>query len=276
MTIAATGLALAALLAADGGVGPPAAPSLVSRPVKAAERTYELRPAKDGTGDLVYEATAFTARVARDGAARFVDKHIGLAKGWSLIPFIPLPMPSGRPSLQGVVLDFLGKRRGAPPRPPDGNEPPPDPPMPVPNVSRYRPDPREACRYPQACYFQPVPTVGVTGSFDLTDELLRFNGEDPYRREKALFLAATREQRAGMAARAVAADVRRASAELGATLAAIACDERRSVAERRAVIEALRGELDGDTPAAREAQAAIARFLSTRFDGADGGVRCDR
>src|SRR5689334_2111047 len=103
MSVLATGLALAVLWAGDAGVPGPPAPPLVSRPAKAPEqRTYELRPTKDGTGDLIYEAPAFTARVARDGAARFVDKHVGFAKGWSLIPFIPLPMPTGRPSLQGV------------------------------------------------------------------------------------------------------------------------------------------------------------------------------
>jgi hypothetical protein len=274
---------VAAFAAFDAGAPAPrpSAPSLLLSPSRDGgassdrDRGYDLRPAKDGTGDLVYEGTAFTARIARDGTARFIDKGAQLSKGWRLIPFIPLPLPGGTPSLQGVVTDLLARRHPQARAKPNG-EPPPDPPLPVPNMSRYRPDPREVCQPGTPCFFEGNErprTVPVTGTFDLTDELMRLDGQDPYRRDKALFLAETRDLRAGMAARALATDVRRAMGELVARLSAIACDERRSVAERRAVIQALRGELDGNTPAAREAVATISRFLATRFD-ADGGARC--
>src|SRR5262249_569466 len=123
----------------------------------------------------------------------------------------------------------------------------------VPPMSQYRPDPSEACQYPRSCYFQPVIVVGPAGGVDLTDQTMRFSGQDPDRHEKARFLAATRDTRDRMGARAAAEDIRVAKADISARMLAIACDQRRSERERRAVLEALRRELDGTTPAAREA-----------------------
>src|SRR5436190_17568018 len=125
----------------------------------------------------------------------------------------------------------------------------------VPPMSEYRPDPREACQYPRSCYFEPGIVVGPAGAVDMTDEIMRFSAEDPYRRDKALFLTATRDTRERMAARAAAEDIRVAKADLSARMLAIACDPRRTARERRAVLEALRLELDGTTPAAHEAAA---------------------
>jgi hypothetical protein len=282
------------LAAADGGVArplavPPAAelwgasprpaPALMDRPlvgpITPPERSYELRPAKDGTSDLVYQAPGFTARIARDGTARF-DQAGHLPHGWALFPFFPYPMPAGTPSVQSTVRDLIGKRRGGRSRrgapPPDD---PRDPPLPIPLTSRYRPDPREACTASSGCLLELKPLLmSVTGSFDLTDEVLLMDGQDPYRREKALFLTATRELRAGMAARALATNLRRAQVELEVQLRTVACDARRSPAERRAVLEALRAELDGDTPQARDAAAQVTRFLASHF-AADGGAPCE-
>ncbi|HTA19291.1 MAG TPA: hypothetical protein VK989_08360, partial [Polyangia bacterium] len=167
------------------------------------------------------------------------------------------------------------RRRGGTDDPPDDPRPTPVPL--VPRMSPYRPDPSEACYYPMDCYFQAaVVLVGVGGTFDLTDELYRLSGKDPYRHEKARFLAATRELRGGLSARAVAGDVRRASAALMERLRSIACDDSRSVAERRAFVEALRREMDGDTDDARAAVETIARFIATHFDAQrfDAGVPC--
>jgi hypothetical protein len=102
---------------------------------------------------------------------------------------------------------------------------------------------------------------------------MRMAHQDPYRYEKARFLEATSKLRGGLAARALADNVRRAKAELPAKLEAIACDPSRSVRERRATIEALRDEIAGDAPEALEAAAAITRFLDERFDG-DRAARC--
>jgi len=240
------------------------------------DRPYELHRAKDGTGELVYDGPGFTARISRDGSVRFDDKRLTLLRSWSLLPFAPLPMPRGRPTLQSTFEDLMARRdsrgpgRGEPPA-----DPRPEPPPLIPRMSPYRPDPSEVCQYPRDCYFQAwIVVVGVGGTFDLTDELIRLSGQDPYRHDKARFLAATRELRGGLSARAVAADVRRASAALTERLRSIACDERRSVAERRAFILALRKEIDGDTDDARAAVQTITRFLTERFDTADGGARC--
>jgi hypothetical protein len=170
-------------------------------------------------------------------------------------------------------VDFLSRKRKAPKRPGPSPRDAPDPPLPVHNPSRYRPDPREACAYGDPCFWYGDPLLtSAPGQFDATDEIMRFNGKDPYRYDKALFLAGTREVRIGMAVRAAAADVRRAAAELDGKLIEIGCDETRSRAERRAILSALAAELDGDTPAARAAVEKIRRFVTEHLDAPDAGA----
>jgi hypothetical protein len=259
---------------ADAGVaGAPAPFSLIAQRKGAppAERSYELRRAKDGSGDLVYEAPGFTARIAPDGAARFIDKHFSLLGPFSrLAPSAPA---RGDTSLQGILIDVLGRK--APHRPqPREADPQPGPVPLVPVMSPYRPDPREVCTYPRPCFFEAgVVLVGATGAMDLTDELMRLHGPDPHRFEKARFLEATSKLRGGLSARALADNIRRAKRDLPAELEAIACDPTRSVRERRATVEALRDEIAADTPAARDAAASIGRFLEARFEG-ERAVRC--
>jgi hypothetical protein len=279
-TIVAFGLSVwLAVLGVDAGVAPPRpqAPPLlptIKGGVRAApDRAYELRKANDGSGDLIYEAPSFTARVARDGTTTFQDHPYRL---FSLFPYNPIAVPNGRPSLQSAVRDLLSRRgrHSPPPAPPPNADPSAVPPMIIPPMSQYRPDPREACQYPRSCYFEPGIVVGPAGGGDLTDEIMRFHGEDPYRREKALFLASTRDLRQKMGARAAAEDIRAAKSDLAARMLAIACDERRSPRERRAVLEALRAELDGATPDAREAAASVTRFIASFFEGGDAASRC--
>lgn len=261
------------LAAADGGAPAAGPPSLLaplpSEPSAAADRPFELKRAKNG--DLVYEGPDFTARIAPDGTASFSEKGVSVEKGLSLFPWAPMP-PRGGPTLQSTISDLLHHRK---PRSsaPDASPRPGYQPL-IPQMSPYRPDPSEACKYPRACYFDAgIVVVGVGGHFDLTDELMRLGGQDPYRQEKAKFLAVTAELRGGLAARALAANLRRATAELPGTLERIACDGNRSVRARRATIIALRDELNGETQAARDAAVTISRFLETRFDG-DRAVRC--
>jgi hypothetical protein len=261
------------LAAADGGAPAAGPPSLLaplpSEPSVAADRPFELKRAKNG--DLVYEGPDFTARIAPDGTASFSEKGVSVEKGLSLFPWAPMP-PRGGPTLQSTISDLLHHRK---PRSsaPDASPRPGYQPL-IPQMSPYRPDPSEACKYPRACYFDAgIVVVGVGGHFDLTDELMRLGGQDPYRQEKAKFLAVTAELRGGLAARALAANLRRATAELPGTLERIACDGNRSVRSRRATIIALRDELNGETQAARDAAVTISRFLEARFDG-DRAVRC--
>jgi hypothetical protein len=278
-----TGVALLALVlcaAADGGV-PSSLPSLLApigpatKKNVAADRPYELRREKNG--ELVYEAAGFTARIARDGTPRFVDKHFTLITPWSFLPFAPLPTPRGRASLQSSFEDLLARRNPRRDAPEDPRSDVPAAPLPLkPTMSPYRPDPAEACQYPRSCWFDAgIVIVGLGGTLDVTDALTRLSGKDPYRHEKARFLVATSELRAGLSARFMADTIRREAAALPARLEAIACDGRLTVRERRALIEALRQEMDGDTPAARSAVAVITRFLETLDAGeADGGARC--
>ncbi|HEV3030355.1 MAG TPA: hypothetical protein VG319_01875 [Polyangia bacterium] len=280
-------LALVLAAAADGGASSSAAPAPSMPPslllpvappsrTAPADRSYELHRAKDGTGELIYEGPGFTARIARDGTTRFRDKRLTLLRPWSFLPFAPLPLPAGRATLQSTFGDLLARRAPRRGSPADADPPAQSLPL-LPRMSPDRPDPQEACTYPRACYFEAqVVLIGIGGTFDLTDELLRLGGEDPYRRDKAHFLAATRDLRSRLAGRALAEGLRSAAAALPERLESIACDARRTVRERRAIIEALRQEIDGDTAAARDAAATIARFVETRFDGADGGVSCPR
>jgi len=239
---------------------------------------YQLRRDKGGTGDLIYDATAFTARVARDGSVTFRDKHLAV----SLALLGRGAVPSGVPSLESILRGHGTKRAAPPPVSAQGQSAGQAADqwalygsrLPIPTVTPYRPDPREACQYPQPCFFDAsLLPLSIGGSFDLTEELMRLGGQDPYRYAKAHFLAATRELRIRMAVRAHADDVRRSATGLPGELEAIACDGRRTIGERRAIIEALSAELDSSTSEGRAAQAQIARFRA-RFAEPDGGSPC--
>jgi len=261
--------------AGEPGLASPAPRSLLAphgaKPMVVPAPDYELQRAANG--DLIYDAPGFTARVARDGSVSFHDKHITL----SFVPLLLQPRSGARAPISSVPsLEAIIRGHGQPPPPPpdlvDDSSVAYGSRLPVPSVTPYRPDPREACRYPDPCFFGAAGVwVSVNGTLDLTDEVMRLAGQDPYRFAKARFLAGTREMRARLAARAHAEDLRRSIADLPGRLTAIVCDEQRSVVERRAILEALRAELDGETAEAPKANAAIVRFLAV-LDGADGGV----
>jgi hypothetical protein len=287
-------VALPVLLAADAGGGAvPAAPATVpaapasngadtSSPNLLApvppppQRTVEterveLKDAKDGTGDLVYEASGFTARIAPDGSVRFTEKR---ATGLSALPWLPMGAQMGVPSLQSS-LKMLLKGKAPPPRTPteiDQGLAPPETKQLIPDVSRYRPDAREGCRACPNFGEVAVPFQGL-GRFDLTDELTRFSGKDPNRQQKAMFLASTRDRRIEMAVRTHAANIRRARAELPAQLQAIACNDRLTYKERRAILVALGKEMDPATPEGAASAKAINTFVD-RYDSGD--VACAR
>jgi hypothetical protein len=239
-------------------------------PSEPSPQEYQLKRAKDGSGDLIYDATTFDARIARDGSVSFRDRRV---TGLKLLPFLPGAAPTGVPTLEGVIRALGKNQRKA------RGEAPPDPTAdetryPSTTVSRFRPDTREICRYPNPCFFNaPVLSLGAQGNFDVTDQLMRLAGQDPYRYQKARFLTATREMRVRMAGRAHAEDVARSGVELRGRLESIACDERLGASERRAIVEALRAELDVATPEGRAQRDQIRRFLDG-LDRADGGVPC--
>jgi hypothetical protein len=254
----------------DAGVAPTDSPS---RGPLQPSTDYDLQPVKDGTGDLAYDGTGFTARVARDGAVTFRDKHLTVSL--ALLPHLGRgAVPSGVPSLESILRGHGTKRAAPPPVSAEEQAALYGSRLPIPTVTPYRPDPREVCQYPQPCFFNAtLLPLSVKGGFDLTDELMRLGGQDAYRYAKAQFLAGTREMRIRMAARAHADDVRNSVTGLSDQLDAIACDGRRIVNERRAIIEALGAELDSSKPEGRAAQAEITRFLA-RFGQPNGASPC--
>jgi hypothetical protein len=288
MSLASFVAALPMLLAADAGAPadtppaangdtPPAAadaPALIPAPrQRFAERAERiaLRDANDGSGDLLYQGNGFSARIAPDGSVTFSDKRISDA---TLVPWVPMRARMGVPSLESSLRMLLGGRKPAPPPPSELDEglAPPETKQLIPEVSRYRPDPREGCRTCSGFNELAVPVQGMA-RFDLTDELTRFSDQDPNRYQKAVFLAATHERRIQMAVRTHAANIRRASAELPARLQAIACDDRLSHRERRAILVQLGREMDPTRPEGAGAAKAITGFVD-RFDA--GQVVCAR
>ena len=253
------------------------APSLLAplpTPPAAAAEAYELRRAQDGSGDLLYRAPGFDARIYRDGSVHFTDRHVA----FRFLPWLPYRTNARTPTIQSLLRGAL--ERSAPasrqatgaggPNGPNGAAGAMrayDPvPVYVPAISPFRPDPNEGCRYPKPCFFDaPVLLLSVAGNFDVTDELMRFGGQDPYRYEKARFMKGTGELRSRLAARAHADDLRDASDQLPRHLEEIAANPELSPAERRATIEALGLEMDPATAEGRKARAVIDAFLRARF-----------
>jgi len=264
------------ILTADVGAdaprpAPPPAQMLIPQPApRFADRVepINLKDAKDGSGDLVYETTGFSARIARDGSVSFEDKRV---PGLSVTPWLPSRAPLAVPSLQGSLVNLLKGK--APPKaaPVNDSLPPPMTTQLIPDVTRYRPDAREDCEMCQEPYTPAIFTAFGRG--DVSDELDRFSGKDPNRYQKAVFLAATHDRRIEMAVQAHARDVRRAKAELPARLQYIACDDRLSYRERRAILVALGREMDTKTPEGATAAAGIAGFVKL-YDA--GSVVCGK
>src|SRR4029077_1322746 len=105
---------------ADAGAAPqqddrPSPALLAPRPRQASAegmRRIDLKDAKDGSGDLVYEETTFTARIAPDGSVSFKDRRVSNP---SLLPFLPMRTQFGVPSLQSSLKGLLkGKHPPAP------------------------------------------------------------------------------------------------------------------------------------------------------------------
>jgi hypothetical protein len=241
---------LLATLAVDAGT-PRWLPS--TRPIDLSERTYNLRRAGEG---YVYDDVRFEARIARDGVVTFKDK-----RGYVSVPTLPYlgkgPPPQG-PTLEGVIRDYLrNRRRHGPPSPPPELEPPPP-------LSRKL-EPSEVCPPRSPCHVLPVPSsVEVRGGFDLTDEIMRAHGQDPYAYEKARFLSATFEFRIRMAIEARKADLKSSLAILPERLDELLGDERYSARERRRILYELWYETDATAEGERAARAiedAIRRLL---------------
>ena len=230
-------LALATLLftaigsTPDGGL-PPWAPLLKRGDVENAA-AYELRRWDEG---YVWENEKFEAHVARDGVVSFKDKHgSATVSAFSVSIFgIGKARPQGK--------DATSNSKDVPPvlRPS----------WQLPSQSPYdRSVPWDKICPPDVpCHLPPAPMmVDVSGSFDLTDEILGALGQSPYRVEKARFLSATFEFRIKLAMEARKHDILRALDRLPERLDALWSDGRYSARERRRILSELWLEMDRTT-----------------------------
>jgi hypothetical protein len=230
---------------------------------------YTLKPAKDGSGDLVAEALAFTARIAPDGVVHFEDhpRKLSLRPPW-----LPVPTPAGTPTIEALVREKLkvSPTQLAAPRDSERSRPLDSI---LPQVSPYRPG--LECVYPMPCFLGlgPVP-LNTTGKFNLTDELERQRGHDPQSHEKARFLAETRELRIQLAVRANAERILAQRERLPDILRAVACDDTRSPADRKAILEAMLNEMNSEMSEGGAASDQIRAFLSRWPEGRDAGGPC--
>ena len=242
---------LATLCAADvvdGGV-PVWVPTLKPAQVEHAA-TYALR--KWGKS-YVWENAKFEANVGRDGVVTFKDKRIWLGSSRSAWKG-KLRGGDSVPAARGAPLDPALSRRGPwlpPPAPP--NEP-----------TRKIP-PEEICPPGSTCYRLPNTTMfEVSGGFDLTDEIMRGLGHDPYALEKAHFLSATFEFRIKLAIEEQKLAMERALDQLPARLDELWSDGRYSARERRRILYELWSELDS-TPDGERAARLIDDFIRKRL-----------
>jgi hypothetical protein len=222
---------------------------------------YGLRREGDG---YVYESAQFEAHVARDGVVSFKDKH-GSLNLWPLpSSFKSAPLPKG-PTLESTLRDYFGKRRKPTPPP----APPPGPPP-------HRIDWNDLCPPGSDCDVRGKPMmISVQGNFDLTDEIMRAYGQDPYAREKARFLSSTFELRIRMAIAARKTDMKSALEHLPERLDELWGDQRYTARERRRVLYELWYETDR-TPEGERAARTIDAFIRRRLpcgspDGYTGG-----
>jgi hypothetical protein len=244
--------------APDAGAAPP--PVLLGPPpgltlVSPEKPGYALHRTADG--GYRYDEEAWRADVAPDGTVHFTDHTLNL-KSLRIGPVKPVDDGHpNRPSLQGLLYEWS---HGHPP--PDQWERSRAP------LSPYHADPRYACLPHDPCYFAPMDgsegMVSAGGIADVTDMYMRWMRQDPYRRAKARFLAATQDLRAKMATRRLAAVLRASLAELPARLGALWDDPARAPVEKRHLLWLLWNETSDDGGGAA-ARARIERFIRERL-----------
>ena len=130
-----------------GAVPAPPRPSLLLSPLPgpaAPGETYTLNRATDGSGDLLYRASGFEARIHRDGSVTFADRHFSLM----LFPWLPQQTRPHGPTVETMLRGaFAGRASGTGP---GGAAPRPVEPAPllIPTTTPYRPAANDGCLYP--------------------------------------------------------------------------------------------------------------------------------
>lgn len=236
----------------DAGVNPDAMSpgwALRLRPAGTLVGSYGLRLSGQG---YVYDDPKFEARVAADGTVTFKDKH-------------------GSVGLSPLDWAKKGRAQPSPARDRDIKESPRRAPwLPPPEATQgptREPEPTEICPRGSSCY-TPIPMgqnmVAVTGSFDLTDEIQRALGHEPYAREKARFLSATFEFRMRMASEARQEEMKNALDFMPQHLETLWADTRYSARERRRILYQLWADTDS-TPEGNRAAKMIELFVHRRL-----------
>ena len=240
----------------DAGI-PRWAPQL--RPAHILEGSYGLR--RWGQGYL-YQDQKFEARVAPDGTVSFKDRQVNTS------PFVPFSW-IGKTRAQQRQQQVLPERTG---RDPEAYR---HTPWIAPHEPRQtaRDVPQEELCPPGLSCSTPLAqtTAEVSGSFDLTDEMMRGLGKDPYAPDKARFLSATFEFRMKLAIAQRTSQMRKALDDLPQALDDLWADGRYSPRERRRILYELWYEMDR-TPEGDRAAKMIEAFIRRRLpcDGADG------
>jgi hypothetical protein len=263
-------LSLFGLAPATAGAGPDApdggpprtGPFVFTPPARRNEGTYPLRPTPEGGYE--YDDLRFRARIAPDGHVAFTDVRARL----------------DRPSILGFPLDFTLKSRSGP------NDARPslaetmmkalrgDPHKPLPFTPHSRPrDAEKFWAIPPTPSLPMGPTfISISGTFDLTDELMRATGQGWYRYEKAKFLSATFEFRVKLAAERQRKWLRDAIAELPERLEALWRIAEYPPLEKRRILCLLWSELDVADPDHRQAAEVIVGWIRRRLPaGTPGG-----
>ncbi len=247
----------------DAGAGqtqnPDAGPAGRTRldPAAMVQGGYGLRLSGRG---YAYEDQNFEARVAPDGTVSFRDKH-------------------GRASFTPIA--WVAKVEQPPPSGNAGNAYSQRAPwLPGPETTQgptRSMAPEEVCPPGSPCWMPPGMNVTLAStSLDLTDEIMRTLGKDPYAREKARFLSATFEFRMKLAVASRQDRMDDALDFMPQRLEALWADTRYSPRERRRILYQLWYETDA-TPEGVRAAGMIDLFVKNRLPcgSADGYTRAE-
>jgi hypothetical protein len=209
---------------------------------------YQLQPLDDG---YTYEELTFTARIARDGVVTFKDRlvffdrllflHENMPGALSMESFANLAFARPRAHLRSLSVRERGPFPGSPADPIAWDV---------------------LCPEPSTCYALPglLVLTGVNVNADLTDEILHTMGQDPYRVQKARFLAATLDVRMRLAVQAQRDDLQISLEQLPERLAELWHDTRYPATERRHILFELWRETD-ESEAGAQARDIILTFI---------------
>jgi hypothetical protein len=161
----------------------------------------------------------------------------------------PQRLPPGTPTLEGSIKQALGRPGTAAAAAPAGTQP---------RVVL------EICESKSCLDPERVTTV-LGATFDISDEISRLAGDDPYRAQKASFLRATADWRLGLTRAQRDRQARTALANQERQLQAVWSNRRYTPAERRRLLFNLWLEMDRDSPAGRQGADGVIAFIRRRL-----------